>query len=136
MSTVGSICANRSITLAAPKSGEHEDQTAPILAAASSAMIACGPFGSSRRHPVPGAHAEVAQAPRHPGHLAGELAVGESSAASPFGSVNQRDAAGIGPCGPQRIAGVVDHSPLNHRTSGMGPPASTGPGPRSPSTPK
>ena len=47
MSTVGSICANRSITLAAPKSGEHEDQMAPMLAVASSAMIACGPFGSS-----------------------------------------------------------------------------------------
>ena len=44
---MGSICANRSITLAAPKSGEHEDQMAPILAVASSVMTACGPFGSS-----------------------------------------------------------------------------------------
>ena len=46
MSTAGSICANRSMTLEAPKSGEHEDQMAPMLAAASRPMIACGPFGS------------------------------------------------------------------------------------------
>ena len=47
MSTVGSICANRSITLRAPKSGEHDDQIAPMLAVASRPMTASGTFGSS-----------------------------------------------------------------------------------------
>ena len=47
MSTFGSICANLSITLRAPKSGEHDDQIAPRLAAASRPMTASGTFGSS-----------------------------------------------------------------------------------------
>ena len=47
MSTFGSICANLSITLRAPKSGEHEDQIAPRLALASRPMTASGTFGSS-----------------------------------------------------------------------------------------
>jgi hypothetical protein len=46
MSTVGSICANRSMTLRAPKSGEHDDQMAPMLAVASRPMTASGTFGS------------------------------------------------------------------------------------------
>ena len=45
MSTFGEICANRSMTLVAPKSGEHDDQTAPRLAAASMAISASGTFG-------------------------------------------------------------------------------------------
>ncbi len=52
---MGSICANRSMTLAGPKSGEHEDQIAPRLAVASMAMTASGPFGSkaATRSPRP-----------------------------------------------------------------------------------
>ncbi len=44
-STLGVICANRSITLAGPKSGEHDDQMAPRLAVASNPISAAGMFG-------------------------------------------------------------------------------------------
>ena len=45
MSTFGSICAKRSTTLRAPKSGEHDDQIAPIDAHASRPATASGMFG-------------------------------------------------------------------------------------------
>ena len=55
ISTVGSICWNRSATLRSPKSGEHDDHTAPMLAVASSAMTASGMFGryAATRSPRP-----------------------------------------------------------------------------------
>jgi hypothetical protein len=43
--TLGSIWAKRSTTLRAPKSGEHDDQTAPRLAVARKAATASGTFG-------------------------------------------------------------------------------------------
>jgi hypothetical protein len=54
-STVGRICANRSMTLCAPKSGEQDDQMAPRLAVASSPMSASGMFGrnAATRSPWP-----------------------------------------------------------------------------------
>ena len=45
MSTFGSIWAKRSTTERAPKSGEHDDQVAPIDAHAAKAAIASGMFG-------------------------------------------------------------------------------------------
>ena len=44
-STFGSICAKRSITLRAPKSGEQRDQTAPSDAHARNAAAVSGMFG-------------------------------------------------------------------------------------------
>src|SRR5699024_596030 len=43
--TVGSICLNRSITIALPKSGEQLDHIAPILADAKKAITDSGIFG-------------------------------------------------------------------------------------------
>ena len=44
-STLGSTCANRSITLRAPNSGAAEDHTAPIDAQARNAATVSGMFG-------------------------------------------------------------------------------------------
>jgi hypothetical protein len=44
-STAGAICPKRSTTPAAPKSGEHDDHTAPRLDAASIATTASGALG-------------------------------------------------------------------------------------------
>ena len=68
-STFGSICAKRSITLRAPKSGEQLDQIAPIDAHASCAAIASGMFGRYADHPIAGADAEAPQSGREPRHL-------------------------------------------------------------------
>ena len=93
---------------------------APILAVASSVMIACGPFGSSPATRSPRAHPQLAQAGRHPGHLGSELTVGEGPAIVPFGAIDQRDAAGIGPCGPQRVTGVIDRRAAEPAHAGHG----------------
>src|ERR1700747_3405681 len=98
MSTVGSICANLSITLRAPKSGEHDDQTAPRLAVASRPMIASGPFG--RR--------AATRAARDASDLRGEFGVTEAPSSTAFGRKNKRGAVGVGPRGPQRVARVVE----------------------------
>ena len=54
-STVGSICANRSMTLRAPNSGAHAAQVAPRLAVARNATTVSGMFGryAATRSPRP-----------------------------------------------------------------------------------
>ena len=54
MSTFGAIWPKRSCALAAPKSGEQEDQTAPRLVVASMPMTASGPFGRNAATRSPG----------------------------------------------------------------------------------
>ena len=73
MSTFGSICANLSITLRAPKSGEHDDQIAPRLAVASRPMTASGTFGSRAATRSPRPTPSPAQAARDARHLVREL---------------------------------------------------------------
>ena len=73
MSTVGSICANLSITLRAPKSGEQDDQIAPRLAAASRPTTASGTFGSRAATRSPRPTPSPAQAARDARHLLGEM---------------------------------------------------------------
>src|SRR5271169_33745 len=112
MSTVGSIWANRSITLRAPKSGEHADD-------------GLGHVGQQRRHPVAATDPQRAQATSHPRHLGGELSVAEAPSPASFGIKNYRRTAGIGPRGPQRITGVVQRGTVEppyvgHDLAGQG----------------
>jgi hypothetical protein len=54
-STFGAICPKRSRTARLPKSGEHDDHTAPMLAVASAATTVSGRFGNqpATRSPRP-----------------------------------------------------------------------------------
>jgi hypothetical protein len=54
MSTLGSICPNRSITPMGPKSGEVDDQIAPIAAVASIVINASGPLATRAATRSPG----------------------------------------------------------------------------------
>src|SRR5690606_39504120 len=45
--TTGSICAKRSVTAPAPKSGEHDDHTAPNALVARNATVASGEQGTN-----------------------------------------------------------------------------------------
>ena len=82
MNSFGSICPKRSSTPRSPKSGEQDDQIAPIEVAASIAAIASGMFGSmaATRSPTPTPDAFIACCRREtsacscaPGQLAGRL---------------------------------------------------------------
>ena len=53
-STRGLICPKRSSTPLMPKSGEQEDQVAPMLAAASMAIMDSGMFGMKPATRSPG----------------------------------------------------------------------------------
>ena len=139
MSTFGSICANLSITLRAPKSGEHEDQIAPRLARGEQADDRLRHVRQQRRHPVAAADSQRAQATGHPRHLGGELSVAEAPGPASFGIKDYGGAVGIGPRGPQRVTGVVQRGALEppdvgHDLAGQG--RTVTPGPRSPSTSK
>ena len=61
---MGRIWANRSMTLCAPKSGEHDDQIAPMLAVASSPMIASGTLGRNAATRSPWLTPSARNAPR------------------------------------------------------------------------
>ena len=80
MSTFGSIWANRSITLAAPKSGEHDDQIAPRLGGGEHRDERLGDGGQEGGHAVAAGHAEGAQPRLDAGDLSGELAIAERAA--------------------------------------------------------
>ena len=70
------ICAKRSITLRAPKSGEQLDQIAPIDAQARNAATASGMFGRYATTRSPGPTPSARKPARDPRHLAPQLALG------------------------------------------------------------
>ncbi len=59
------------------------------------------------RDPVAAADTEGAQPARHAGDLTGEVSVGQTPGPGSFGSKDDRRAIRIGPCGPQRVTGVI-----------------------------
>ena len=67
-----------------PKSGEQEDQVAPMLVAASMAMIACGMLGMKAHHAIPGFDPHGAQGVGHTRHLVVELGIGHLHGCLPF----------------------------------------------------
>ena len=107
-STLGAVWANRSITLAAPKSGEQDVQMAPRLAAASRRDQRLGGVGQVGRDAVAPAHAQCPQAGPGAGHLPGQLGVAEPSGPARLGRVADGRRAGVGPRAAQRVPGVVE----------------------------
>ena len=78
------------MTLVAPKSGEHDDQIAPRLAAASMAIERLGHVRQVAADPVAGAHAGPTRPAATRATSRSQLAVGQLAAAAVLAAVDDR----------------------------------------------
>ena len=127
---MGSIWPKRSSTPRVPKSGEHEVQTAPTLALASIAAIACGPFGSQPATRSPGRTPRSRSHAAHARHRARELVPAPRRPRAR--SSARKISAGSPPLRRSRFSAKLSRASGNQRVPGIARAlraSSAGPGP-------